>query len=59
MPQAVGARVRSWVTPDVLVTVVLFAALYARPVRLLVSDWWNNPEAGHGLLLAPVALYFA
>jgi hypothetical protein len=32
---------------------VLFAFLYARPVRLLVCDWWNNPEAGHGLLLAP------
>ena len=43
----------------VFATVALFAALFARPVRTLVDAWWNNPEAGHGLLLAPLALYFA
>jgi exosortase len=26
---------------------------------MLVWEWWQNPEAGHGLLLAPLALYFA
>jgi exosortase len=26
---------------------------------MLADDWWSNPEAGHGLLLAPVALYLA
>lgn len=26
---------------------------------MLFHDWWNNPEAGHGLLLAPLALYLA
>lgn len=36
-----------------------FAALFAKPVTLLVQDWWNNPDAGHGLLLAPLALYLA
>jgi exosortase len=26
---------------------------------LLVRDWWTLPEAGHGLLLAPVAIWLA
>lgn len=44
---------------SVLLTVGLFAFLYYRPLTLLVRDWWNNPEAGHGLLLAPLAVYIA
>lgn len=40
-------------------TAVLFALLFARPAFLLARDWWNNPEAGHGLLLAPLALWLA
>ena len=32
-----------------------FAILFFQPLVTLVSDWWNMPEAGHGLLLAPVA----
>ncbi|MBV9880308.1 MAG: exosortase/archaeosortase family protein, partial [Gemmatirosa sp.] len=44
---------------EVLVTAGLFAVLYSRPMYLLAVDWWTNPEAGHGLLLAPLALYFA
>lgn len=42
-----------------LITAGLFAYLFARPASLLVRDWWNNPEAGHGLLLAPLAIWFA
>jgi exosortase len=42
-----------------LAAAVLFAVLFARPLQLLARDWWNNPEAGHGLLLAPLALWFA
>jgi len=38
---------------------LLFALLFAHPFRLLLDDWWNDPEAGHGLLLAPVALWLA
>ena len=34
-----------------------FVLLFARPMRLLGRDWWSNPEAGHGLLLAPLALW--
>jgi exosortase len=44
---------------SVLVTAGLFAVLFARPFKLHVTDWWTNPEAGHGLLLAPLAIYFA
>jgi exosortase len=43
----------------VLATAALFAVLFARPMMLLARDWWNNPEAGHGLLLAPLAVWFA
>jgi exosortase len=40
---------------------LLFAALYAKPAYLLVRDWTNfdNPDSGTGLLLAPLAIWFA
>lgn len=40
-------------------TALAFVLLFARPAVLLARDWWSNPEAGHGLLLAPVALWLA
>lgn len=40
-----------------LLAALFFVALFNRPIRLLGWDWWNNPEAGHGLLLAPLALW--
>ncbi|HEX6631601.1 MAG TPA: exosortase/archaeosortase family protein [Gemmatimonadaceae bacterium] len=39
------------------VAALLFVLLFAKPMQLLARDWWNNPEAGHGLLLAPLALW--
>jgi exosortase len=42
-----------------LATTVTFLALFAQPLVLLVQDWWQLPEAGHGLLLAPAALWLA
>ena len=36
---------------------VAFAVLFAEPAYLLARDWWNDPEAGHGLLLAPVSIW--
>ena len=42
-----------------VVTAVAFTLLFWRPLTLLVRDWWTLPEAGHGLLLAPVALWLA
>src|SRR5438309_2059046 len=46
------------VTP-VAATVLTFAILFAKPLYLLVHDWWTLPEAGHGLLLGPVAVWLA
>lgn len=42
-----------------LATAITFATLFAKPFALLVYDWWRLPEAGHGLLLAPVAVFLA
>ncbi len=41
---------------------LLFAGLafivgFAQPMATLARDWWSDPEAGHGLLLFPVALW--
>jgi exosortase D (VPLPA-CTERM-specific) len=33
--------------------------LFAEPARLLLRDWWSDPEAGHGLLLGPLAFVLA
>jgi exosortase len=43
----------------VAVTAVAFLVLFAQPLVLLVQDWWTLPEAGHGLLLAPAAVWLA
>ena len=50
---------RTRVTPAVIAALLLFGVLFAQPMRLLAWDWWNDPEAGHGLLLAPLALWLA
>jgi exosortase len=33
-----------------------FVVLFRAPALTLVHDWWNDPEAGHGLLLGPLAM---
>jgi exosortase len=43
----------------IAVTAVAFAVLFAHPFRVLLLDWWTLPEAGHGLLLGPVAIWLA
>lgn len=42
-----------------LLATIAFVVLFADPARLLARDWWNDPDAGHGLLLAPVSLWLA
>lgn len=42
-----------------LVSGIAFVILFRHPAALLARDWWTNPEAGHGLLLAPVAIWLA
>ena len=37
----------------------LFLLLFRQPFQLLLRDWWNDPDAGHGLLLAPLAAWLA
>ncbi len=36
-----------------------FLLLFSQPAVLLFRDWWNDPDAGHGLLLAPLAIWLA
>jgi len=43
----------------IVATAITFAVLFARPINMLVRDWWTVPEAGHGLLLAPIAIWLA
>ena len=53
-PKATAARLL-----PAAVAAVAFVLLFAQPMYLLVRDWWTLPEAGHGLLLAPVAIWLA
>ena len=54
---------RGRVSFDAIVPWVLaacaFGVLFRQPFVSLVHDWWHSPEAGHGLLLAPVAVWLA
>ena len=55
-----GVRVRSYMAPaPVILAGLAFLLCFWRPVTTLVSDWLTDPNAGHGLLLFPVALYVA
>ena len=38
---------------------LLFLVLFREPLSTLAMDWWQMPEAEHGLLLVPLALYLA
>jgi exosortase len=60
---AIATRARVDVAPrdvaPLLVAAAAFLILFANPLRLLAIDWWTDPDAGHGLLLAPLALWLA
>lgn len=47
----------AWIAP--VLTALLFAVLYTQTIIDLAVDWWTLPEAGHGLLLVPVAIWLA
>ena len=36
-----------------------FLVLFWTPFTLPLRDWWSDPEAAHGLLLAPLAVWLA
>lgn len=42
-----------------VVAAVAFVVLFWDPMRTLARDWWSDPEAGHGLLLGPLAVFLA
>jgi len=48
---------RGWA--PAIVGALAFLVLYEAPIRTLVRDWLNDPEASHGLLLAPLAIWLA
>lgn len=43
----------------VATTAVAYLVLFAQPLVNTARTWWNSPEAGHGLLLAPLAIVLA
>jgi exosortase len=52
--------VRAWTVRagfPLLLVAAAFAVLFAQPAQTLVRDWWTDSEAGHGLLLAPLAVW--
>jgi len=61
LPQS-APRLSSWNLRDIApvgLAAVAAVVLFARPAVLLGRDWWNDPDAGHGLLLAPLSLWLA
>ena len=58
-PEKATPRTRALALLPATLTALAFAVLFAQPIYLLVRDWWTLPEAGHGLLLAPVAIWLA
>ena len=58
-PAIATSKLSSHTLLILVLTAGAFVVLFQRPAVLLARDWWNNPEAGHGLLLAPVALWLA
>ncbi|MFN8573476.1 MAG: exosortase/archaeosortase family protein [Gemmatimonadaceae bacterium] len=42
-----------------LLTAALFALLFVEPAGNVARAWWTDPEAGHGLLLAPLGVWLA
>lgn len=43
----------------ILLGALAFLVLFRAPITTLVRDWFQDPEAAHGLLLAPLALWLA
>jgi exosortase len=58
LPRGIPAGTLPAAAPAVAAAVA-FALLFASPFATLLRDWWSDPEAGHGLLLGPLAVYLA
>jgi len=46
-------------TAPALIAGLSFVVAFWQPMTTLLRDWWSDPEAGHGLLLFPVAVWLA
>jgi len=57
-PRVAATRIGVETIPAI-VTALLFVGLFGSVFVDLAKDWWKLPEAGHGLLLAPVAVWLA
>ena len=58
LPQ--GSRGRAETSTLALaVTALAFVVLFAQPMATTGTAWWNDPDAGHGLLLVPLAFWLA
>jgi exosortase len=45
--------------PTVVLTLIAFGALFGAAFVSLITDWWRNPEASHGLIIGPLAIWLA
>jgi len=54
-----GLRVSRDAVLPVALTACAFLVLFFQPMTTLARDWWHDPDSGHGLLLAPVAIWLA
>ncbi len=59
LTRIVAVLQRPAVALPTLATALAFLVLFMAPIQTLGRDWWNNPDAGHGLLLFPVSLWLA
>jgi len=59
LPQVSATLRRPEVALPAAAAAAAFVVLFLAPMQTLGRDWWNNPDAGHGLLLFPVALWLA
>jgi len=48
---------RSLAQAPYIIGSLAFLWLFWEPITTLLRDWWQDPEAGHGLLLGPLAIF--
>src|SRR5690242_6060422 len=57
--KGLGTVSLGWTLAPRFIAGLAFLVLFWTPLAMLIRDWWSNPDAGHGLLLAPLAIYLA
>jgi exosortase len=58
-PPHLGVRFPVQTAAEIGSIAVLAGLIYARTLAGLFDDWWNDPSFSQGLLLPPLAFYFA